>query len=67
MALRSLIPEMKAFPTIEERIELVLDLTRRMELLDCLLANARAKRRATDAEMSVVEMNRAEIDATWSV
>ena len=58
-----LIPEIKANLTIEQRTELVLDLTRRVELLDDLLRAARARRCATDIEVSLAEVNQAEIDA----
>ena len=58
-----LIPEIKANLTIEQRTELVLDLTRRVELLDDLLRAARARRCATDTEASLAEVNQAELDA----
>ncbi len=58
-----LIPEIKANLTIEQRIELVLDLTHRVELLDDLLRAARARRCATDTEASLAEVNQAELDA----
>lgn len=58
-----LIPEIKENLTIEERIELVLDLTRRVELLDDLLRAARARRCPTDTEVSLAEANQAELDA----
>jgi hypothetical protein len=57
------IPENEANLTIEQRIELVLDLTRRVEMLDDLLSAARERRCATDTEVSVAEVDRAEIDA----
>jgi len=63
METRPLIPEIKANLTIEQRIELVLDLTRRVELLDDLLRAARARRCATDTEASLAEVNQAELDA----
>jgi hypothetical protein len=63
MDARPLIPEIKANLTIEQRIELVLDLTRRMELLDDLLRAARARRCATDTEVSLADMDQADIDA----
>ena len=63
MDTRPLIPEIKANPTIEQRIELVLDLTRRVELLDGLLRAARARRCATDTEVSLADVDQAEIDA----
>jgi len=56
-----LIPEIKANLTIEQLIELVLDLTRRVELLDDLLRAARARRCATDTEVSLAEVDQAEI------
>jgi hypothetical protein len=58
-----LIPEIRANLTIEQRIELVLDLTRRVELLDDLLRAARTRRCATDTEVSLAEVNQAELDA----
>jgi predicted DNA-binding protein YlxM (UPF0122 family) len=36
--------------TVEQRVELILDLTRRLDLLDHLLSAARERRRATDSE-----------------
>jgi hypothetical protein len=63
MDARPLIPEIKANLTIEQRIKLVLDLTRRMELLDDLLRAARARRCATDTEVSLADMDQADIDA----
>lgn len=63
MDTRPLIPEIKPNPTIEQRIELVLDLTRRVELLDVLLRAARARRCATDTEVSLADVDQAEIDA----
>jgi len=56
-----LIPEIKANLTIEQRIELVLDLTRRVVLLDDLLRAAKARRCATDTEVSLAEVDQAEI------
>jgi hypothetical protein len=64
---RPLIPEIKANPTIEQRIELVLHLTHRLELLDDLLRNARAKRCATDSVVSVAEEDQSEIDAVLAL
>ena len=58
-----LIPEIKAKLTIEQHVELVLDLTRRVELLDDLLRAARIRRRATDTEVSLAEVDQAEINA----
>ena len=58
-----LIPEIKPNLTTEQRIELVLDLTRRVELLDDLLRAAKARRCATDTEVSLAEVDQAEIDA----
>ena len=52
-----LIPEIKPNLNIEQRIELVLDLTRRLELLDDLLRAARARRRAPDTEVSLAEVD----------
>lgn len=58
-----LIPEIRTNLTIEQRIELVLDLTRRVELLDDLLSAAREKRRLTDTAVSLVDMEQDEFDA----
>jgi len=49
--------------TLDERIELVLDLTRRLELLEELLQNAQARRSATNAEFVIVDMDRAVLEA----
>ena len=38
---------------LEQRIELIFDLTRRLELLDDLLCAARNRRRATDSEIHI--------------
>lgn len=51
--------------TIKKRIELILDLTRRLELLDDLLNNARAKRCATDTRVSLADVDQAELDAMF--
>lgn len=58
-----LIPEIKANLTIKQRIELVLDLTHRVELLDDLLRAARARRCPTDTEVNLAEVNQDELDA----
>jgi hypothetical protein len=55
--------EISANLTDEQRIELLLDLARRAELLDTLLRTVRARRRATHAEFCVTELDQAEIDA----
>jgi len=67
MDARPLIPEIKENLTIEQRIELVLDLTRRVELLDDLLRGARAKRYATDTVLRITEMDQADIDAVLAL
>ena len=64
---RPLIPEIKANRTIEQRIELVLHLTHRLELLDDLLRGARTKRRATDSVVSVAEVDQSDIDAVLAL
>ena len=56
MALKPSIPDINKDLNIEQRIELILDLTRRLELLDDLLTAARERRRMTDTELSLVEM-----------
>jgi hypothetical protein len=48
--------------TIEQRVDLVLDLTRRLELLDDLLNTARGRRGATDTEVASAEWEHAELD-----
>jgi len=48
--------------THDERIELILDLTRRIELLDDLMERARERRMATDAGACLTEAARAELD-----
>ncbi len=63
MAEVALIPEIKKNLNIEQRIEVILYLTRRLELLDDLLRAAREKRCVTDTEVSMVEMEQAELDA----
>jgi len=57
-------PEIRDNATIDQRVELILDLTRRLELLDDLLRTARAKRCARDTEISLTEMCYAEIAVT---
>ena len=51
--------------TIEKRIELILDLARWLELLDDLLRTARAKRCATDTEVSLADVDQAKLDAMF--
>lgn len=51
--------------TIDQRIELVLDFTRRINLLDELLATARQRRAATDTEAGVSAAEQAEVDAEY--
>jgi hypothetical protein len=48
--------------TSQQRIELILDLTRRLGLLDDLLRTARARREATDAEAVLSPMNQTEFE-----
>ena len=62
-ALRA-IPEIRDHATFDQRVELILDLTRRLELLDDLLSTARARRSARDTEISLTEMCYAEIAVT---
>jgi hypothetical protein len=65
MAALPVIPEITRNLTVEQRIELVLDLTRRVDLLDDLLRAARARRCATDTELGLAEVNQAELDAMF--
>ena len=60
MGARTLIPEIKQNLSIEQRIELVLDLTRRVELLDDLLRTAREKRCMTESGLSLAAVDQAE-------
>jgi hypothetical protein len=58
--------------TPQQRIELIIDLTRRLGLLNDLLRTARMRREATDLEAVLTQMNRAEfedivIGPTWRV
>jgi len=61
------IPEIKANLTIDQRVELILDLTRRLKLLDELLSNARARRCERDDELSRKGMFHAEDEAIVEV
>lgn len=63
MASRALIPEIKKDLNVEQRIELILDLTRRLELLDDLLTAAKDRRRMTDTEVRLIDVEQAELDA----
>lgn len=56
----TVIPETKANLTIDQRVELIVDLTRRLELLDELLSKARARRGEGDDELSLEKMFHAE-------
>lgn len=58
------LPEIRDDATIERRIELILDLTRRLELLDGLLRTARAKRSARDSQFRLTELDCVEIAVT---
>ena len=58
-----LTPEVNSNLTIEQRMELVLNLTRRVELLDDLLRSARARRCEIDAEYRLAEVEQTEVDA----
>jgi hypothetical protein len=49
MTAKPVVPEISPDLTIEQRIELRLDLMRRVKLLDDLLRTAQAKRCATDS------------------
>ena len=64
LAALPVIPEIRENATTDQRVELILDLTRRLELLDDLLSNARAKRCARDTEVSLTELCYAEIAVT---
>ena len=48
--------------TTQQRIELILDLTRRLGLLNDLLRTARARREAIDAEAVLYPMEQAEFE-----
>ena len=65
MAALPVIPGIMRNLTVEQRIELVLDLTRRVDLLDDLLRAAQARRCATDTELGLAEVNQAELDAMF--
>ena len=62
MAAEDVTNEMDSKLTIKERVDLILDLTRRLELLDDLLQNARTRRGATDKQVDPAEVERAELD-----
>jgi hypothetical protein len=62
MAAELTIPDAVKGSSIEQRVELVFDLTRRMELLDDLLRIARERRNATDTEGCLAEMEQSERD-----
>ena len=64
MSVLPVIPEIRENATIDQRIELILDLTRRLELLDDLLSTARAMRCGRDTEISLTKMIYAEIAVT---
>ena len=66
MAARALSPEIRANLTIEQRIELVMDLTRRLELLDDLMRAAREKRGVTSLPFSRIDLREAELDSMES-
>jgi hypothetical protein len=57
-------PEIRSDLTVEERIELVLYLTCRLELLDDLLRNARARRWVADSGAGQTKANQAELDSS---
>ena len=61
MGALTLIPEIKKNLSIEERIELVLDLARRVELLDDLLRSAREKRGMGEAEVGLSVVDQSEL------
>lgn len=56
MAQQALILDTKNDLNVEQRIELILDLTRRVELLDDLLTAARERRRLRDTEVCLIEV-----------
>jgi hypothetical protein len=64
MSVEPILPEIELAGerTAQQRIEMILDLTRRLELLEDLLRTARARREATDAEAVLIEMNQAEFE-----
>lgn len=57
MATELVTPQLGANLTHEKRIELVLDLTRRLELLDDLLRTSRARRCSTETGMEQAELD----------
>ena len=62
MAVEDITDKMNPKTTIEQRVDLILDLTRRLELLDDLLNTALARRGATDQQVDPAEVERAELD-----
>jgi len=62
-----LFPKIRDNATMDQRVELILDLTRRLELLDDLLRTARAKRCAREKEIIRTEICHAEIEAVARV
>lgn len=62
MATEFVTPQLGANLTLEKRIELVLDLTCRLELLDDLLSAARARRCTNETEVSFAGMEQAALD-----
>lgn len=62
MDMHSMDSEREEHLTIDRRIELILDLTRRPDLLDDLLCTARARRCARDTEIRLIEAEQVDIN-----
>lgn len=62
MATELLRKEPDSEPTVEQRVELVFDFTRRIALLEDLLATARQRRAATDTEAGLSAAEQAALD-----
>jgi hypothetical protein len=62
MAALPLIAEAGASMTLEQRVELILDLTRRLCRLEGLLTAARQRKQARDSEINLSEFDDDELD-----
>ncbi|HMJ20349.1 MAG TPA: hypothetical protein VK513_00530 [Terriglobales bacterium] len=63
MAAQPGVPKISTNLTNEQRVELLLDLARRVELLDALLSMVGTRRRATDTELCMADLDLADLDA----
>ena len=63
MAAQPGVPKISTNLTNEQRVELLLDLARRVELLDALLSTVGTRRRATDTELCLADLDLADLDA----